>query len=117
MKTFEDLEREHAWAPLRGCPGRYILRGGPSPIAPRDLLGEGAELRECRSPLAADPVIVARTEWGGLISYRKADGRYIHTLNTVEGFERKCRQLGIGAVALPSRREPLLGTGPGPEKA
>ena len=95
-KSFGEILAAYSWAPLRGCPGRYILRGGPSPIAPRDLLGEGPEPQECRSPLAADPVIVARAEWGGLISYRKDDGRYIHTLNTVEGFARKCRQLGIG---------------------
>jgi len=97
MRTFEELVHDHSWAPLRGCPGRYVLRGGPSLITPGDLLGEGAELKESRSSLTADPVIVARTEWGGLISYRKDDGRYIHTLNTVEGFARKCRQLGIDA--------------------
>ena len=33
--------------------------------------------------------------WGGLISFRKDDGRYVHTLNTEEGFARKCRELGI----------------------
>jgi hypothetical protein len=47
--------------------------------------------------MAADPVIVAATEWGGLNSYRKDDGRYIHTLNSVEGFARKCRRLGLGS--------------------
>jgi hypothetical protein len=44
---------------------------------------------------ARDPVIVAPFEDGGLISYRKADGMFLHTLNTREGFERKLRQLGI----------------------
>jgi len=95
MKTFEDLVREHSWSPIHGCPGRYILCGGPSAITPRDIVGEGPELVEGNSPRAADPVIVARTGWGGLISFRKADGRYIHTLNTEEGFARKCRELGI----------------------
>ena len=27
--------------------------------------------------------------------YRRDDGRYLHTLNTPDGFERKLRQLGI----------------------
>jgi hypothetical protein len=45
---------------------------------------------------AKDPVIVTALDDGGLISYRKADGTYLHTLNTREGFERKLRQLGIG---------------------
>ena len=44
---------------------------------------------------AKDPVIVTPFEDGGLISYRKADGMFLHTLNTREGFERKLRQLGI----------------------
>jgi len=50
--------------------------------------------------MARDPVIVAAFEDGGLISYRQADGRFLHTLNTREGFERKLDQLGI--------REPLV---------
>jgi len=40
-------------------------------------------------------VIVTPLEDGGLISYRKADGRFLHTLNTREGLDRKLRQLGI----------------------
>ena len=42
-----------------------------------------------------DPVIVTPFDDGGLISYRKADGTFLHTLNTREGLERKLRQLGI----------------------
>ena len=53
------------------------------------------EVREYRSPHAADAVSVAVIEGGGLISYRKADGRFIHTLNTPEGFRRKLEQLEI----------------------
>jgi hypothetical protein len=45
---------------------------------------------------ARDPVIVTPFEDGGLISYRKADGLFLHTLNTREGLERKSRELGIG---------------------
>ena len=44
---------------------------------------------------AKDPVIVTPFEDGGLISYRKAGGMFLHTLNTREGFERKLRQLGV----------------------
>jgi hypothetical protein len=43
-----------------------------------------------------DPVLVARFADGGLISYRRADGTYVHTLNTREGLERKLAQLGLG---------------------
>ena len=40
-------------------------------------------------------VVVIRFADGGLISYRKADGSYIHTLNTCDGLHRKLAQLGI----------------------
>jgi hypothetical protein len=46
-------------------------------------------------PTARDPVVVGRLDQGGLISYQRRDGTYVHTLNTQAGFERKLRQLGI----------------------
>jgi hypothetical protein len=46
-------------------------------------------------PTAKDPVVVAPLNDGGLISYRKPDGTYLHTLNSREGYERKLQQLGI----------------------
>ena len=30
-----------------------------------------------------------------MISYKRDDGSFLHTLNTEEGFERKLKQLGI----------------------
>ncbi len=47
------------------------------------------------SPYAHDPVVVIALEDGRIISYQQADGRWIHTLNTPEGFSRKLRQLEI----------------------
>jgi hypothetical protein len=44
---------------------------------------------------AKDPVVVAVFADGGLISYRKPDGRFVHTLNSRDGLERKLRELGI----------------------
>jgi len=32
---------------------------------------------------------------GGLISYKRRDGTFLHTLNTAEGFARKLADLGI----------------------
>jgi hypothetical protein len=59
------------------------------------LLGQEARLAEFRVARARDIVLVARLTDGGLISYKRADGTYLHTLNTVSGFERKLMQLGI----------------------
>jgi hypothetical protein len=53
------------------------------------------QLAEHRVTAAKDPVIVASLDDGGLISYRKPDGTFVHTLNSREGFERKLQQLGI----------------------
>ncbi|HYL97422.1 MAG TPA: hypothetical protein VEZ90_00590 [Blastocatellia bacterium] len=47
---------------------------------------------------ARDPVFVARMEDGGLISYRRSDGSFVHTLNTIEGFNRKLGRLGIPMI-------------------
>jgi hypothetical protein len=79
---------------MRNCPGRYILAEPVSRLRPIDLARE-APLREYRVQAAPDPVVVARIDGGGIISYKKPDGSYLHTLNTNEGFERKLRQLGI----------------------
>ena len=61
---------------------------------PRDMV-PGANATEHVSVNARDPIIVTPFEDGGLISYRRADGMFLHTLNTREGFERKLHQLGI----------------------
>jgi hypothetical protein len=44
---------------------------------------------------AKDVVLVVSLDRGGMISYKRDDGSFLHTLNTEEGFERKLRQLGI----------------------
>ena len=54
------------------------------------------------SPMARDPVIVTPFEDGGLISYRKPDSLFLHTLNTREGFERKLAQLRLSADSIRS---------------
>jgi O-acetyl-ADP-ribose deacetylase (regulator of RNase III) len=97
MKTFEELRSAYSWDPIRNCPGRFLLRGGPCRIRPEEILGPDAELREFRSDEAVDAVVAGGIANGGLISYRKEDGTYLHSLNTVEGYERKLEQLGIGS--------------------
>lgn len=95
MKTFSELFSALPWRPIPNCPGRFVLRGGPCALSPREIVGEGPVLEESLSPRCADAVIVARLDSGGLISYRKGDGRYIHTLNDSEGFGRKLSELGM----------------------
>jgi hypothetical protein len=92
--TFSALFDRWPWRPIPNCPGRYVLAAGPVGTPPRDMV-QGANSSAHVSVSARDPVIVTPFDDGGLISYRKADGSFLHTLNTREGFERKLRQLDI----------------------
>ena len=64
---------------------------------PEALAGSAVATASFASEHAADPVAVVALDCGGLISYRKPDGRYLHVLNSPEGFARKLKQLGIVA--------------------
>jgi hypothetical protein len=93
--TFAALFNRWAWRPIPNCAGRYVLAAGPVATPPEDMVPGASGGSEQVSAVARDPVIVTRFEDGGLISYRKAGGMFLHTLNTSDGFERKLRQLGI----------------------
>jgi hypothetical protein len=94
--TFAAIMSQWSWRPIANCPGRFVLSSGRSSLAPSEIASAAVGvLTEHVIPGTSDPVIVAELEDGGLISYRKPDGTFIHTLNTVEGFDRKLRQLGI----------------------
>jgi len=93
--TFSALFDRWAWRPIPNCPGRYALSAGPVAAPPEDIAPGASDSSEHLSVAARDPVIVTPFDDGGLISYRKADGTFLHTLNTREGLERKLRQLGI----------------------
>lgn len=85
-----------AWRPIPNCPGRYALKAGAVVTPPEDVACGAKRGSEYVSVSSRDPVIVTPLDDGGLISYRKAGGLFLHTLNTREGFERKLRHLGIG---------------------
>ena len=91
---FSELFDRWAWRPIPNCPGRFVLATG-SVAMPPDEIVQGARGSEHLCAGASDPVIVTPFADGGLISYRKAEGRFLHTLNTREGLERKLLQLGI----------------------
>ena len=60
-----------------------------------DLLGPDAIVQRFSSIMARDALLVAQFDDGGIISYERGDGTFVHTLNTEEGFHRKLEQLGI----------------------
>lgn len=92
---FNEVFAKLNWKPIRNCPGRYALAGPPIKLSPKELLSSEFEVFEFNVPTAKDIILVVRFEGGGLISYQKADGTYLHTLNTAEGFSRKLNALGI----------------------
>lgn len=97
MVTFDQLLSLWTWEQIPNCPGRYRLRGGASALKVQDLLGFEVELQTFVVARARDVVVVARAADFGIISYKRSDGSYIHTLNTPSGFERKLLSLGIGS--------------------
>ena len=93
--TFEQVFSSGNWQPIRNCPGRYALRGGDRRVPVTTIAGPETQVSEHRSEAARDTVLIVVLAGGGLISYRHADGSYVHTLNTREGFARKLKQLGL----------------------
>ena len=91
----DDLMKAWTWRPILGCPGRYALREASPYLSLEALLGPEAQAIEFRVETAKDVVLVVSLDRGGIISYKRDDGSFLHTLNTEEGFERKLAQLGI----------------------
>ena len=96
--TFDAVRELGEWAPIRDCPGRFVLRGVRPTLGVTDLLGGVAGVRQFQSPGAGDAVWVVCLEDGGTISYRRPAGTWLHTLNTKEGFRRKLEQLEISLL-------------------
>jgi hypothetical protein len=94
--SFDQLSAAWPWRPIPGCPGRFVLRGQQRDLPPEALVGAGAAVARFRVAAARDPVLVLAIKGGGLISYARPDGSFVHTLNTEEGLRRKLEQLGIG---------------------
>lgn len=93
---FNTLMAQWVWRPIRNCPGRFALDHHDRTLPLETLAGAGALAREFTVPNARDKVLVLPIVGGGLISYQRQDGTFVHTLNTSEGFARKLAQLGIG---------------------
>lgn len=92
---FDDLFNRYPWKTIRNCPGRYVLTDAPANLTVDELLGTRFESREFGVASARDRVLVTPLPSGGIISYLRADGSCLHTLNTLDGLQRKLADLGI----------------------
>lgn len=97
LTNFEKAFNTGKWKPIRNCPGRFVLIGGGSEILVENLSESKNPVVEFSTETVPDKVLTIEFEdGGGIISYIKDDGRFIHTLNTREGFKRKLEQLKSG---------------------
>lgn len=93
--TFDELLVRRQWKPITNCPGRFVLVTSDRFLTVETLLAGDCKPRTFTSVAAHDPVIVVALKDGGVISYARQDGSFVHTLNTPDGFARKLAQLGI----------------------
>jgi len=90
--TFDFLMARYDWLPISGCPGRYTLADGITPLSANELAGTEMNVNEAAFLSARDVVCYCYFEGGGMISYKKANG-YLHTLCDEEGMVRKMAML------------------------
>jgi hypothetical protein len=98
--SFEGLLNKYSWKEIPNCPGRYVLRkkdGDKNSLTPQLFLDKpDLEINSYTTPVAKDKVYVIKfSDNGGLLSYSKPDGGYVHTLNNPSGLIRKLNHLQI----------------------
>jgi len=94
MSTLLEILERSDGRPIPHCPGRYVLRGVSQGAGPEVVCPDAVFARH-QVETARDPVVVAWLGSWGLISYARADGTWLHTVNTPEGFQRKLAELEI----------------------
>ena len=92
--SFRDIYNAFKWKPIYGCPGRYILHEEQQ-YTLTEITGGRTDRMTFSTPKARDIVCVIILDDGGIISYKKEDGFFIHTLNNTSGFLKKLKMLDI----------------------
>ena len=93
------------WHEIKNCPGRFVLRkkgGNYSNLTPSEFIYEITNHRMKTyivdgfvSKMNEKILLIPFSCQGGLLTYVKGDGSYVHTLNTPSGYKRKLEALGI----------------------
>lgn len=92
---FITLKQAYAWKKIRGSADRLVFTKENGDMDPNQIVAGRAKVRRFDDTTARDLVYVAKIKDGGLISFMRKDGSYIHTLNTQETFDEKLAELGI----------------------
>ena len=97
--SFAKLFHLYAWKEIANCPGRYVLRKKDNEqlklVSPNELLNKQIPIDIFNSEMCPDQIHIGRFVDGGLLSYAKSDGTFVHTLNNPEGLNRKINHLRI----------------------
>ena len=105
------------WKEIRNCPGRYtvrrrrdLARWPPERLLAAALGGNVPPVSLWRhSSSTSDAIHAVRfAGGGGLLTYARSDGKFVHTLNTESGLLRKIAALRV-TPEVPQRARCVLG--------
>ena len=92
----EDLLKRFQWEQIPNTNGRFTLNRAEPPRSIAELVdSQETEIKQYPSAHQQELIFVVELEDGGLISYLRKDGSFIHTLNSQNMFKRKQWELGI----------------------
>ncbi|WP_013627194.1 hypothetical protein [Rubinisphaera brasiliensis] len=82
------------WERMDGDQVRWVWKGDRN-VSPRDLLGEQADLQLFPSVSGSGSIAICVLDDGGLVSYEREAGQWLHTLNGVSAFRYKVYELNV----------------------
>ena len=96
---FMKLFKLYSWKEIKNCPGRYLLTKEDNQrlrlISPNEILNDQVSIQIFNSQICQDRIHIGKFVDGGLLSYEKSDGTFVHTLNNTSGLNRKMNHLNI----------------------
>lgn len=89
------------WTEIKNCPGRYVTKKNveaqQTPL--QNLIVDRLNVTGRIMSITTDHTDHVETihfeGGGGVITYCKCNGTFVHTLNTESGYDRKMRALGL----------------------
>lgn len=101
LQRFWDMWK---WTEIKNCPGRYVTKSNEEAqvISPQELCTRLAvpyfPSIHCSVDRLDQIAVVHFESGGGIITYIKPNGTFVHTLNTESGYIRKMTALGFESV-------------------
>ncbi|CAF0927136.1 unnamed protein product [Adineta steineri] len=96
---FMKLFTLYSWKEIKNCPGRYLLTKQDNEhlrlISPSEILNNKISIQIFDSEICRDRIHIGKFIDGGLLSYEKSDGTFVHTLNNISGLTRKMNHLNV----------------------